>query len=294
MKVSIVIPTYKRPGMLKRAIESCLNQSYSNIEIIIVDDNNPDTPGRKETEDFMKNYESIDKIKYLKREANGGGSLARNSGIEYATGDYIAFLDDDDVFYGNKIDNQLNFMIINNLDASFTASQVVDEPTEEIIKIKKYSNFNQYKNIFNFHLVEMIVSTQTFMYKKEVLKTIGMFENVPAGQEYYLMYKTLLNGFKVGYLDEVLTKIYIHKNERITTSRNKIKGEKFLYNLKKKHFNLLSFKEKRLVTYIYKYNLYNAYANKNKFLSLYYLISIVLFNPIVFLNRVILKKGGKK
>ena len=80
--ITIVIPTYKRSEMLERAIDSCLKQSYKNIEIIIVDDNNPDTEYRKDTEKFMKKYKDNSKIRYIKMKQNGGGSAARNFGIE--------------------------------------------------------------------------------------------------------------------------------------------------------------------------------------------------------------------
>ena len=71
--ISIIIPTYKRSEMLSRAIESCLNQSYKNIEVIIVDDNNPDTDFRKLTSQFMESYAGNKKVKYIKMEKNGGG-----------------------------------------------------------------------------------------------------------------------------------------------------------------------------------------------------------------------------
>lgn len=285
--VSIIIPTYKRPGMLARAIDSCLKQTYKNIEILVVDDNNPDTDGRKETEMFMDAYKKNKKIKYIKREKNGGGCASRNTGIENAKGEYIAFLDDDDYFFEDKIERQLCFMKENNLDASFTGNEVLDETSNKIIKRKLYKNFDSYDNILKFHVVEMIVGTQTFMYKKSVLEKIDGFLQVPAGQEFYLMYRTIINGFKVGYLDEILTTICIHADERITTSGKKIEAEKFLYNLKKKHFDILNFSEKRQVKYIYKYNIWQKYKNARNFKQYLWLGYIIVSHPIRLLKRVL-------
>ncbi len=287
--VSIVIPTYKRPGMLKRAIDSCLNQTYSNIEILIVDDNNPDTSGRKKTEDFMQEYKSNKKVRYIKRDSNGGGCLSRNTGIEAANGEYLAFLDDDDYFFENKIEKQLNFMKKNNLDASFSGSETYDENISKIVKTQTHANFEKYDNILVYHLVEMIVSPQTFMYKTEVIKSLGGFDNVSAGQEYYLMYKTIINDYKIGCIHDVLTRICIHSGERITTSKNKVVAEKNLLRLKKQHFDILTFKQKRQVIYIYKRNIWEKYKNAGSFKQYLYFIYIIFTNFFLIINRKVIK-----
>ena len=95
-KVSVIIPTFKRPGELGRAINSVLAQTYSNIEVVVVDDNNDGDEFRKETELFMKRFESNDRVKYIKHTKNQNGSAARNTGIANSDGEFIAFLDDDD------------------------------------------------------------------------------------------------------------------------------------------------------------------------------------------------------
>lgn len=285
--ISIVIPTYKRSLMLERAINSCLNQSYKNIEIIVVDDNNPNTSERKNTSLFMQKYKNNKKVRYIKMKENKGGALARNEGIKACNGEYIAFLDDDDYFLDNKLKKQLKFMLDNDLDASFTACETYDETKNKLVKIKRYKNYDKYDDILKFHLVEMIVGTQTFMYKKDVLEKIEGFSVVPAGQEYYLMYKTIINGFKVGYLDEILTRLCIHSGERITTGKGKIKAEKFLYELKKKHFNILNYSQRQKVKYIYKYNVWSKYkasSSKKQYIWLFY---ILISHPIIIFKKVI-------
>lgn len=108
--VSVIIPTYKRPLFLSRAINSVLSQSYSNVEILVVDDNNNGDEYRKETENVMKVFENNPKVIYLKHEVNSNGSAARNTGIGRAKGDYIVFLDDDDFFFPERIEKSLNFL----------------------------------------------------------------------------------------------------------------------------------------------------------------------------------------
>ena len=105
--VSVIIPTYKRYNMLPRAIASVLSQTYSNIQIVVVDDNNPDTEYRKKTEALMEQYALDERVKYVKHSKNANGSVARNTGIKSSDGEIVAFLDDDDFFYPEKIEKQI-------------------------------------------------------------------------------------------------------------------------------------------------------------------------------------------
>jgi glycosyltransferase involved in cell wall biosynthesis len=93
--VSVILPTYNRASMLPRAISSALNQNYSNIELIVIDDCSSD-----ETETVVRSFEDP-RIIYERLEKNSGGSAARNFGIEISLGEFIAFLDDDDEWLGS-------------------------------------------------------------------------------------------------------------------------------------------------------------------------------------------------
>jgi len=99
--VSIIIPTYNRPELLERACNTAYQQSYNNIEIIVVDDNSP-----TDYSEVLSSLEPLN-IKYIKRDLNGGGSAARNTGIDIAKGEFIAFLDDDDLWHEKKIEKQV-------------------------------------------------------------------------------------------------------------------------------------------------------------------------------------------
>ena len=105
--VSIIIPTYARPTNLIRAIDSVLSQTYSPIEIIVVDDNGVNTPFQKETEELLSQYVSANRVTYLKHEVNKNGSAARNTGTRASHGEIIGYLDDDDTFMSNKIEEQV-------------------------------------------------------------------------------------------------------------------------------------------------------------------------------------------
>lgn len=105
--VSIVIPTYARPDNLCRAIDSVLAQTYSTIEILVVDDNGIGTPYQIETEALLASYIEDNKIIYLKHNTNKNGSAARNTGSRSSHGEIIGYLDDDDVFLPNKVEEQV-------------------------------------------------------------------------------------------------------------------------------------------------------------------------------------------
>lgn len=115
--ISIIIPTYARPTNLVRAIKSAVNQTYKNIEIIVVDDNGLGTPQQKATELLLKNYIDNNVIKYIKHDINKNGSAARNTGVAQSKGEYIAYLDDDDEFLPTKLQCQLT--VLQTLDKTW-------------------------------------------------------------------------------------------------------------------------------------------------------------------------------
>lgn len=107
--VSVIIPTYKGSSKLSRAINSVLVQTYPKIEIIVVDDNEPNTLERRKTEKIIRDsYISV--VTYIKHNMNKNGAAARNTGIVNANGEYITFLDDDDFMMPNRIKKSVDFL----------------------------------------------------------------------------------------------------------------------------------------------------------------------------------------
>ena len=106
IKISVIIPTYGKPLFLEKAIQSVQRQSMPDFELIIVDDNNPDTEARTLTEALVQKYMDIDnRIKYLKHEKNKNGAVARNTGFAVAQGKYISLLDSDDEYMTDRLRN---------------------------------------------------------------------------------------------------------------------------------------------------------------------------------------------
>lgn len=115
IKLSVIIPTYKRSENLIRAIDSVLCQNI-NTEVIVVDDNDENSLYRKENEVRLRDYYETNKIIYLRHKKNMNGACARNTGIKKARGEYITFLDDDDTFVKDRIKKILDLVNKNSPD----------------------------------------------------------------------------------------------------------------------------------------------------------------------------------
>lgn len=279
-KVSVIVPTYKRsPEYLERALNSILNQTYPEFEVIVVDDNSPDSLERINIESFMKTFSNNNKIVYVKNEKNLGGSLARNKGINIASGEYLTFLDDDDEYEPQKIEKQINYMQRDNLDMSFTNLRIMNK-NKRVIDVRKFyipKNFSN-NDYLKHHLMYHLTGTPTFMYKTSELLRIGGFEDVKVGQEFYLMLKTIETGLKIGHLDTSDVIAYRHDDGGISYGPNKIKGEKEIYALKKRYKEIMSKKERRYIDFRHNVVMAIIYKRNKEFNKFVYQILKVLFN----------------
>ena len=120
--VSIIMPSYDTAKYIDKAIDSVLKQTYTNWELIIVDDCSPDN-----TDDIVKPYLSDERIKYYKNEKNSGAAMSRNRALREAKGKWIAFLDSDDLWMPDKLEKQIRFMERNGYQFSYTNYAEIDE-----------------------------------------------------------------------------------------------------------------------------------------------------------------------
>ena len=295
--VSIIIPTYKRGiNFLDRAIKSVIYQTYTNIEIIVVDDNACSSLKvfRDNNEELLKKYPYIS---FLKNKTNMGGALSRNEGIKKSNGKFITFLDDDDIYLPKKIEHQVDFMVKNDLNCSFTDLSIYNENDELIDKrcrndIKSFDK----EYLIRYHLTKTISGTETFMISQKLLFDIGGFDDAIMGQEFYLMFKILnYPDLKIGYFESDDIKAYRTNSEAISTGPNKIKGEKIIYKFKKDHFYLLNKKEKRYVRCRHRAVMSVAnLRNKRPMKALAYLFASFLTSPSIAISEATKLRKAKK
>lgn len=181
-KVSVIVPLYNSSLYFADAINSIINQTYKNIEIILVDDGSED-------DEFLNYKKYIDKCKAdikLYRKKNGGAASARNYGFKYSSGDYIAFLDSDDAWLPEKISSQITHLKNNSLVLGNVL--VTDYEFHTKYKAKKSIKKDRYKIIEDLFLGKITMNTPTLLIKKEVFELVGGFnENLKYREDHYFI-----------------------------------------------------------------------------------------------------------
>ncbi len=202
-KVSVIIPTYKRSSTLARAIKSVAEQTYPNIEILVVDDNEP---GDKYSQSVFKLINSLNykNLFLVTQERHINGAAARNAGIRHATGEYIAFLDDDDLWMPEKIKIQVDKL--SRLDQSYGGVS-----TRKIYYLNgKQDHISEIwqadaKQNFDIMSKQLNVSTCTLLLRRSCLDDTGYFdEKLKRHQEVQLL-SCLTSKYKVDFIDQILT-----------------------------------------------------------------------------------------
>ena len=227
-KVSIIVPAYNTEKYINKCLTSLINQTYKNIEIIVVNDGSTDN-----TKEIVENFAySDDRIKLFNIE-NSGVSNARNFAIKNSTGNYIAFVDSDDYISSNYIEIMLSCALENNLDLVCCNFQKISEnKTQKKYKIKKvktkiYNKTEYLKEIFTGNLLTFALTTSK-IYKKELMNEfIG---NIVHGEDILYNYYYLQKIDKAGYLNLKLYTYVTRKNSAVNSRFSK-RRFKLMYKL---------------------------------------------------------------
>lgn len=221
--VSVVIPTYSRPLFLERAIESAVAQTHRPLEIVVIDDNDPKSKAREETEALMKRVLARRSLKgeaglttrYERHRKNRGGSAARNSGAAVAVGEYLAFLDDDDHWLPEKTAVQLQVFAGSEelLGLVYTALRVVDGKGQ-VLKHRPAKHRGHIAQVLA--LWNVIGTTSSVLIPRSVFEEVGGFDPAfPARQDLDLWFRVAL-ARPVDFVSEELTIHVRHEEERVT------------------------------------------------------------------------------
>jgi len=256
--VSVIIPTYGRSEMLQRAIKSVLNQTYTNIEIIVVDDNDANSKYRKETEESLEKYLNNNQIVYIKHAQNAGGCVARNTGIKSAKGDFIGFLDDDDEWLPEFVVKHLE-VLSNGADIVYCNYFSVDSDKKGDRVAILTDNKKGY--VFDDLLKGWCpTTTSMFIVKKECFETSGYFDESLQSFQDYDKWLSIAKNHKFDYCEEYLMVKYQHGFEQL--ARNPIKRQHALDTLTKKWEATLSKDEIELFSIALKHFQKDIYYNK--------------------------------
>lgn len=204
--VSVVIPTYKRSDMLRRAIESILEQSYNNVECLVVNDNTPGDEFSQILYKLIEKYRDNKRFHFLEQKVHKNGAAARNVGIRAAKGEYIAFLDDDDYWDIEKIEEQI--AVLSNLPSDYGAVSCLMRLYR---KGKIYSANYPYKDGYIHYEVltrSISMGTGSLLIRRVALDNTGYFdENLRRFQDPQL-FSCLTEKYKVK-----LIKKYLHNRD---------------------------------------------------------------------------------
>lgn len=204
--VSVIIPSYNRASTIKRAAESVLNQTYSDLELIIVDDGSTDN-----TKEVVESIHD-NRLHYIYQD-NAGACVARNNGIAYARGEWIAFQDSDDEWLPVKIEKQLNALY--TFDADVCICQVRKHYVDKSAPLKIWPNILATKTLTRNEVIKRpVTTTQTIIAKKEVFEDIKFDPLVKKGQDYDWSIRASEN-YQFVFLKEALVEQYF-QNDSIT------------------------------------------------------------------------------
>lgn len=219
--VSIIVPVYNSEKFINDTIQTVKEQMYKNWELLLINDCSTDN-----SENIIKKYVKEDnRIKLINLEKNSGAAIARNTGIESAKGNYIAFLDADDLWKNEKLEKQIKFMEENNYDFTFTGYEFADESGNKLDKIVNVPRQLNYKQA----LKNTTIFTSTVIFNADNLgKDLISMPNVRRGQDTATWWKVLKTGIIAYGLNETLS---LYRRSSNTLSSNKMKALKRTWNL---------------------------------------------------------------
>lgn len=205
--VSVIIPTYGGGEGLEKVIDSILNQSYRNIEIIVVDDNGFDTQNQIKTEEALKSYLEKGCVKYITPEKNAGGSAARNTGAKASKGKYLMFLDDDDTVSPDKIAKQVE--ALNHPDKAYGIAYC---STKVFVDGKLSNTVNAHKSgdiLYDYMMGRIYMGTGTALMKREAWESLGGYDESFIRHQDWEFFARVLNKYEAIAVPDVFFNRYI-------------------------------------------------------------------------------------
>ena len=213
-KVSVIMPAYNCARYVSEAIDSVLKQTYTDLELLVIDDSSDD-----DTFAVVEMYEARDvRVRGIKNPKNIGVAATRNRGIEIATGEYIAFLDADDVWIENKIEKQLQILLEKDADIVYSSYCFINEKSQKI----KRPYFVPAETNYQKMLVENVIGLSTVLIKTKLMKK-HCFKDSVQHEDYVLWLEFLQDLINAVGCKEVLM---CYRQDRDSRNNNKLRAAK--------------------------------------------------------------------
>lgn len=268
--VSVIIPTYKRSEKLTRAIESVLNQTYNNIELLVVNDNEPNDDFTIDLIKRVKPYESDKRFRLIIQDKHINGAVARNVGIKQAKGEYIAFLDDDDWWDKEKISHQVNALSKLSPEWGGVSCRIKRYNNQELIALMpRYESGYVYKDIL---MLKSDFATGTILIRHTALDEAGYFDEKLLRHQDLQLLVNLTYKYKLYQLDEFLHCCDVSDAQNRPDLEKLIAAKKAFFFSVRSVLNTLTPRERKCVKSMHHFEAaYVALNNKNIKAFLYHL-----------------------
>lgn len=218
--VSVIMPVYNAEQFLSNAVESVLGQTYTALELILINDQSTD-----QSDDIICEFLKRDnRIKYIRLDQNKGVANARNVGIEASQGQYIAFLDSDDFWDKQKLEKQIEFMKKINCGFSFTSCHVIDSSNQKIKADRIVPKKVSYRELLKGNVIPCL----TVMLDKEYVETRDMLMPPIHHEDYATWLRILKSGITAYGMKEILAS---YRYTNISISSNKKKAAIWTWNI---------------------------------------------------------------
>jgi len=229
-RVSVIIPTYNRVGVLYYALNSVLNQTMQDFEVFVIDDASTD-----KTPEYIASVKDP-RVHYIRLPTNRFAAAARNAGMEQARGEYIAFLDSDDQWWPTKLEKQVKLMDSLSEDWGCSYGGAFVNKTGGLTRHRVFRPRKSGYLIHDYLMSKLVIFTPTFMFRRSCLDHIAMMDEALVRSQDVDFYIRMLERYKMAALEEPLVDIYvaIGKNPVVQAKSNAIllaKHEKLIHSL---------------------------------------------------------------
>jgi len=259
--VSCVIPTYKRSDTLGRALDSILSQTYKNLEVLVVDDNEIGSQESLEVKGIIDSY-TDQRVKLVTQPKHINGAEARNAGIRAAKGEFVAFLDDDDEWHPQKVESQLAYL---NENPNYKGCSVLYNEYKDDVLVHScppYTADNLFQKIFRR---EVAVFTSTVLLNRQCLIDSGMFDiNLKRHQDLQMLLR-FTKKYEMGVIPEYLVKLHLDSDLNRPNAGAIVKVKENFFNSVLDLYNECSKKDKRLIKSAHCYEVMFAAIKQKRF-----------------------------